>query len=1316
MKDLRKWTKAFLCVFISFMTMFGAACGKTPPPDPDGNGNGDGSGEEEVVVDPPDESISQAVVNDTIRIQFLSETLVRIERKGPKGFEDRESYIVTGRKGWKQVPYTKAESGGNIILSASEYAVVVPENATTVSDVVIRDKSGEVLWTDNGLTTTNMYLPSPSDALQSWYFTDSPRVIPHEKGYSSFSGLSPYLQGWDFANNAPDYFVFLSGGSYKQFCQDYTDLTGKSEMVSLQMLGFWDSRWYAYSSETALQQIRDYRDRGYPIDMLVIDTDWREPSGGGIGYDINTSLFPDMAKFLQEAHDLGVGITFNDHPEPAPATSNGLDGREVNYRNEKLTLILSLGMDYWWYDRNWHVSLNSFSPDISAYAFGMYAFQWITDSYYQTIADDLYGYAKRALIMGNVDGLLHGKWTYASDVSAHRYSIQWSGDIGADSRALEQEIFAAVFGGAEVGLPYVSSDIGGHTAAVTDEMYARWIQYGALSPITRVHTTKSDYIGQEGRMPWLFGDQAEAVTKEYIEMRYRLLPLYYQLARENYDTGLPIMRRTDIEYPQYAEASRNDQYLLGDSILVAPIAASENNDIVPASWLSHTDGGAEKPGLSGRYYNNANWTGNFTAGIDGNIDFDWGTDGPISAGADNFSIVWTGQVKIGSKDAALQFYADDAIQVRVNGRIEVDGLNVYDTLLNTPVYAAGSVLDIEVRYAEYGGNAHVFMYYKEDGNSEVARTVFIPDGTWIDVWSGEPFVGPRTITAKHNLSTSPIFVREGSVIALAENMSHTGEKDWSKMSLDVYPSAAQKAKTTIYEDDTATQAYKDGKYRTTDIESAFDSKINAQVVTVNPAEGGFDGPKAFSARTYTVRVHARGAFGAVNKITVNGANQSFAFHGQDGTASPFAFSGGARDGDIYEFSFTADVSGKYEISVIFSSVDTVKDAEPEYDRSSLAFDLSAGVSDRELNISEAGNYDWALFGVGYASGNVRKENGGSLIGVPASYDRHRLFTNNLMSVSWTDGDTEQTGFDMPGVRSQKDFGLTLRSVGNREYFVIYAGGYKCTAKVTVRDRAGNVKTVYFGDLNGYFIKRIVIKCNEAKAAELKVAYAVVSCVADGLNSPSEVYLIGAYVSDVLKDPVLTGAETKADVTYRDSVSNLSAANLNVPQGITGVDNIDWRHFGQFGGGVQSVSKAGGSAISKAAFDEWIDFDDYPTVISWSGGDEIPIQGGTRLGTCTPGEINITLALPAGTNYIQIYTGAWRSKNTVYISGIWGDALASSPPFAAGEQSQARLVTFKTESGEASRILIKIVSTDALPGGNVSLAAISVFAESGGAGS
>jgi len=88
-------------------------------------------------------------------------------------------------------------------------------------------------------------------------------------------------------------------------------------------------------------------------------------------------------------------------------------------------------------------------------------------------------------------------------------------------------------------------------------------------------------------------------------MRYRLMPLFYQLSRENYDTGLPIMRRLDIVYPQYVEASANDQYLLGDYILVAPIAGKTQEPFAP-EWLA-ADG---KQGLKVEYFKNDTLTGN----------------------------------------------------------------------------------------------------------------------------------------------------------------------------------------------------------------------------------------------------------------------------------------------------------------------------------------------------------------------------------------------------------------------------------------------------------------------------------------------------------------------------------------------------------------------------------------------------------------------------------------------------------------------------------------------------------------------------------
>ena len=67
-------------------------------------------------------------------------------------------------------------------------------------------------------------------------------------------------------------------------------------------------------------------------------------------------------------------------------------------------------------------------------------------------------------------------------------------------------------------------------------------------------------------------------------MRYRLLPVFYAAAHENYETGEPLLRRLDLDYPQFAEAGRDDEYLLGKYILVAPVLQG-SMQVVPADWL-----------------------------------------------------------------------------------------------------------------------------------------------------------------------------------------------------------------------------------------------------------------------------------------------------------------------------------------------------------------------------------------------------------------------------------------------------------------------------------------------------------------------------------------------------------------------------------------------------------------------------------------------------------------------------------------------------------------------------------------------------------
>ena len=838
------------------------------------------------------EGLPAHVIENKVRVELLSDTLVRIETKGPKGFENRPSFTVTRRTGWPDVAYTTSAEDGYIVISTAGYRVCVPENAESAEGCLITDADGEALWRFAGDTDTNLYLPDPSDELKSWYFCDAPRIIPSEKGYQP--GALTAHNGWDLNNKAQDVFVFLPGGDYRTFTADFVELTGRSEMLPLTMLGFWDSRYYEYTEATALQQIDDYRDRGYPLDMLVIDTDWRTTQSG-TGYTVNKDDIPDLRRLADAAHEKGVSLIFNDHPEPLWGTDDLLDASEVLYRNLGLKSILKQGLDWWWYDRNWWTTLKPADPELSPYVSGMYVYHEITKDYYESAAKKGEA-ARRPALMANVDGIGNGSLEYPSELAAHRYSLQWTGDIGTSDAALAQEIDHMVFGGARMGLPYMSSDLGGHTSEVTSGMYARWLQYGALSPIMRVHCTKP-----YSRMPWLYGDRLEGVAHTYIDMRYRLLPLFYALSHENYETGLPMVRRLDIDYPQYAEASRNDEYLLGKDLLVAPLA----QDMASATDYAFTCG--DQAGLKAEYYANETFSGEpEVVRYEPTIRHDWVFAAPDGLSvSDYFTARWTGKISVGSDPVCFRVMSDDGFRLWIDDELVIDAWDVYDKTFTTDFLPANSEHTIRAEYFDGNNHAHIYFDVLADGN--VTRDVFLPDGDWIDVWTGERYTGPATITVAHGLDTSPIFVRAGSVGILADNMESTAAGDWSHLTLDVYPAADADASSTLYEDDCETVAYKDGLFRTTKVTLTGDGA--AQTLTVEPAEGGFSGARAFTKRTYTVRIHSD----APVSPALNGEPVECVKLARDPAAAPFAVSGGAADGDVYTFTFTADVGERSEI-------------------------------------------------------------------------------------------------------------------------------------------------------------------------------------------------------------------------------------------------------------------------------------------------------------------------------------------------------------------------------------------------------------------
>lgn len=833
-------------------------------------------------------SLSRAgdsVIVGSVRVQLLSGSLVRLESEGAEGFEDRNTFHVVDRN-WPGTSYTSNLISGQIVLSTTNYTVYIPQAATSLLGTYVTSPSGQVLYQYNGALTNSIWLPGPSEHPQVCSFADTPRLIP-----PSWDAITPAppgsplpsTSGWDTNNDAPDIYVFVPDGSYQQLRRDFLQLTGPTEMVPLYALGAFDSHWYNYSETTALAQIENYRSHSIPLNVLVCDTGWRE--GASTGYQPNTNLFPNLPRFFSEAHADNVRIMFNDHPEPVGASA--LDPTEVTYRYTNLTEILGEGLDIWWYDRNWPITLYSPSPNLSYETWGMKVYH---DATYGTNAP------LRPLIMANVDGIDNGLRDRPMDVNAHTYPIQWTGDIQPTMTYLNYAVENAVNSGVACLFPYESDDLGGHVSDPTPGDYIRWIEYGTLSPVYRPHCTLN-----LNRMPWTFGPEAEWTTRRFLNLRYRLLPVLYAAAHDNYVTGEPMVRRLDLDYPQYPEAGQENQYLIGHSLLVAPVT-QESLVPVPTAWLSTTNGQA---GLDAEYFANTNLAGPpALTEVDPNIDFNWNSGSPGgTVPADNWSAQWTGNITIPAAvgNITLAALSDDGVQVWVDGQLCIGnwGPNNAVTTEATAVLTAGQTHQLKVQYVQFGGNDLITLEWR--GGSS-AQSVWIPPGNWINAWTGALLHGPATIIGSTPLEETPLYIRSGSIFALAPQMAYTGQLPWDPITLDVYPSTTECDRTSLYEDDNLTTAYKQGEYRTTSISTWANDAEKTVSVLIGGAVGSFSG--AAPQRSWVVRLHRPPNWSAdlaPAQVTVNGQPGGPVIRRvQNTSAMPLGANNGAPDADVFE--------------------------------------------------------------------------------------------------------------------------------------------------------------------------------------------------------------------------------------------------------------------------------------------------------------------------------------------------------------------------------------------------------------------------------
>ena len=523
-----------------------------------------------------------------LRVSLLTPCLLRVE-KGV--FTDSRTQTVWNRDfgdvtcdvdQWQNfLAVQTGEARFLLELKEGKMVLVTPPGGTQVTDF----EAGNLLGTARTLDTAN-------------------GPVKLNPGIMSRSGVSVLddsksllLDEGGAVRHRPDcqdLYYFAYGHQYRRQLRDFFRLTGPVPLIPKFALGNWWSRYKAYTQEEYRGLMQKFLDRKLPITVATIDMDWHwtdvvdrfgekaKPGKpkckeeiiyntllhGWTGYTWNTELFPDHCELLNWLHEKNFKVTLNVHPsqgirffeecyervckrlgkDPQKQKAVAFDIADPEFRKAYFEEIHhpleEEGVDFWWLD--WQQGTKTKIPGLDPL--------WALNHYHSI---DSGRNGKRPLILSRYAGQ-----------GSHRYPLGFSGDTHCTWKSLDfQPYFTNT--AANAGYTWWSHDIGGHMLGVQDdELYLRWLQYGVFSPINRLHSSNSDFMGKE---PWKRSWAVEKISEEFLRLRQKLIPYLYSANYRTHTAGEPICMPLYYRWDCQDAYEAPNEYLFGGQLLVAPI-------------------------------------------------------------------------------------------------------------------------------------------------------------------------------------------------------------------------------------------------------------------------------------------------------------------------------------------------------------------------------------------------------------------------------------------------------------------------------------------------------------------------------------------------------------------------------------------------------------------------------------------------------------------------------------------------------------------------------------------------------------------------
>ena len=389
-----------------------------------------------------------------------------------------------------------------------------------------------------------------------------------------------------------DMFLVL-GDDIKEVTRSYSELVGHPYFIRMKMLGYQQSRW-SYENEEMVKTLRDnFIKHEIPLDYIHLDIHYMD---GYRDFTIDKTRFPDIKtlseelkkdeielvgindaaikedpefdlyKYLEDNHLFGTldGKTYINAVWPGDSGfPNYFDDKCKKYFESYASKFLDdTGISGIWCDMNEPASFNGPLPDEVDFTFGKR--KLLHKEAHNVYAEHMVKSFVNTFKKKNIRPYLFSRAAFATTA---KYAFVWNGDNFSLWHHLRYSI-PQILSLSMSGFMFNGVDIGGFGGDSNKELLIRWLEANLFIPFLRNHST----LHTKAQEPYAYDEETLNIFKKYLKIRYEFIPYLYNLAQEMSFKGEPIVSPLFYHFEDDENTLEiNDEYMVGDSLLVAPI-------------------------------------------------------------------------------------------------------------------------------------------------------------------------------------------------------------------------------------------------------------------------------------------------------------------------------------------------------------------------------------------------------------------------------------------------------------------------------------------------------------------------------------------------------------------------------------------------------------------------------------------------------------------------------------------------------------------------------------------------------------------------